>query len=202
MYKPFFSQALEGKQGHNIVINIFHINVQSIRNKLLELELVAHDNNVVFICINEHWLNDNELNGVSLDNFDLIAKFCRVDKIHGGVCIFARQGFPCSPINFDDLTQEVDFEVAGLRYKNYHIITIYRSPSGDFDRFITLLSKLLDRLFGLTVVIGGDFNVKFNTLDPHAVRLCDIFESYGMSFFNDCTNAHGEIIVLTIFFLI
>ncbi|KAK9728727.1 hypothetical protein QE152_g17039 [Popillia japonica] len=90
---------------------------------------------------------------------------------HGGVCIFARHDIECTPINLDYLNNEINFEIAGLRSKDFYIFTIYRSPLGDFDVFLDSLTQLLDNFFGKTMIISGDFNVKFNTSDSNATIL-------------------------------
>lgn len=45
---------------HSDILKIFHINVQSIRNKVNTLEAHVFDNNIDVLCINEHWLSQQE----------------------------------------------------------------------------------------------------------------------------------------------
>lgn len=61
-------------------MNILQINIQSMSNKLLELDFVAH-NDSAFIYINEHCLFNNEIDNVIIDNYILVSKYCRSDSI-------------------------------------------------------------------------------------------------------------------------
>lgn len=172
---------MERKSGKKVtLLNLLHINIQSLNNKILELELVSHNSDISFICLNEHWLTTNEIDNVIVDNYYLVSKYCRPTRKHGGVCIFARHDIECTPINLDYLNNEINFEIAGLRSKDFYIFTIYRSPLGDFDVFLDSLTQLLDNFFGKTMIISGDFNVKFNTSDSNATIVCNLFASYGL----------------------
>lgn len=180
MHQSFFKPTMEGKRDNHLVLSVLHINIQSLNNKILELELVAHNNDVTFVCVNEHWLKDYELENVIIDNYRIVSKYCRVDREHGGVCIFARQDIQCVALDLDSFSHDISFEVAGLRYGQYNVVTIYRSPSGDFDIFIALLSQLLDSFSDQIVFISGDFNVHFNAPDSKVRLLCNVFASYNM----------------------
>ena len=60
------------------------------------------------------------------------------------------------------------------------IVCIYRSPSGEFELFSSTLTQALELLRSYTrVILVGDFNVRFGTTDARAVRISDLFASYG-----------------------
>ncbi|VEN51451.1 unnamed protein product, partial [Callosobruchus maculatus] len=83
------------------------------------------------------------------------------------------------PIDLLNLSDEVNFEVAGVQINNTQLITIYRSPDGDFGCFLLKLSMMLDKLnYKKTVIVTGDFNVKFNTQQYQALQVVNLFESY------------------------
>ena len=56
-----------------------HINIQGIRDKLLDLEifLQQYDRDVQVICICEHRLKSEEISTVCIPGFKLSGSFCR-----------------------------------------------------------------------------------------------------------------------------
>ena len=114
-----------------------------------------------------------------------VASFSRKIRRHGGVAIYAKTSaarvFPL-PFDVSGLCVEIDFEVSGIIYNDVQIITIYRSPRGDFDVFLLKLDMLLRMLkFSKRVVLTGDFNVHFRTGCRQVQLLCGLCESYGLS---------------------
>lgn len=65
---------------------------------------------------------------------------------------------------------------------NSAVISLYRAPCGDFNQFLSILSKLLNEtnIVIKNVFIGGDFNVNFNSADTKKLQLTDLFGSYGL----------------------
>lgn len=141
---------------------------------------MAKCNNIDFISVNEHWLSTVALKEIVIDEYKLIAEYCRTYKIHGGVGIYSHRNLSCTPIDLSHFCLEVDFEVAVLRYGKLIVVSVYRSPSGSFDIFMYKLSLALDYLFCQTPIIVGDFNVHFDTSSVVAARLTNLFLSYGL----------------------
>ena len=148
----------------------------------MEAFLESHPN-INILCLNEHWLSETELSVTRIHGFNLVSKFCRADRVHGGVCIFAHDSGKCEPIDVvpRGVVCELDFEIAGIGYGEFEIYTIYRSPSGNFDNF---LCKLEDFLSGLSItskyIITGDFNVRFNFNHIQSHKVVDLFSSFGL----------------------
>ena len=59
--------------------NIVHVNIQSLSNKLLDLELLCDDFNsaIDVIYIDEHWLEEVQLSSIYLKNFKIANFYCR-----------------------------------------------------------------------------------------------------------------------------
>ena len=68
-----------------------HINIQSLRQKLNQLDLLLNDASVHLLCLNEHWLNINEVELYVPVNYKLISYYCRPNSNYGGVSIFMRR---------------------------------------------------------------------------------------------------------------
>nr|CAI5833916.1 unnamed protein product [Callosobruchus analis] len=60
-------------------------------------------------------------------------------------------------------------------------ITNIQAPSGYFDTFLPALEETLSSIgVDKDIVVAGDFNVHFSTLEPEANQLCDILGSFGL----------------------
>lgn len=92
---------------------LVHQNIQCIRNKINELELLLHTNlkTTDFLCITEHWLMNNEITSFKLQNFTLSNIYCRSLTKNGGAAIFIRNGIQAKPRNHTQfLNIEKNFE--------------------------------------------------------------------------------------------
>ena len=72
-------------------VSILNQNVQCVRNKIELIEATLHLNEIDVVCIQEHWLKNEEKNFININGFNLGAIYCRSDNKNGGVAIFYRQ---------------------------------------------------------------------------------------------------------------
>ncbi|CAH2017941.1 unnamed protein product [Acanthoscelides obtectus] len=99
-------------------------------------------------------------------------QFSRSSKIHGGVCIYVNNKFSAKPLcdKVLNISEELHFEVAGVTcLDGTQILTIYRSPNGDFNIFYNKLQILLSTLdYKQNIIISGDFilNLTLTTSMP------------------------------------
>lgn len=127
--------------------------------------------------------------------FRVISGFCRSNMIHGGVCILAKNSLECCSMGLDGCSVEQHGEVAGVfvKHLNLQILTFYRSPLGDFNKFLTILQESLSKIsLEKSVLITGDFNTDFNRNDLKACELVSLFSSFGLhqcSYMNTRNNA-------------
>ncbi|KAB0797031.1 hypothetical protein PPYR_11092 [Photinus pyralis] len=97
--------------------------------------------------------------------------------------ILVKRDIECDSIPIvKTLSAEVDCEISGIIIKrsNMIILTVYRSPLGDFNVFIRTLTILFSKLnvSKNVIVLCGDLNVKFHTSDNQAVYLTDLLNSF------------------------
>ena len=80
---------------HFVTVNrptfLLHINIQSIKNKLNELQYWLEEMNCSILCINEHWLKVSNLNLFVPFGYTLAASYCRTTVEHGGVLIYIKE---------------------------------------------------------------------------------------------------------------
>lgn len=164
-------------------LNILFYNIQGLTDKVGLLEAFLVDKSIHFLCLNEHWLKKEEMEVLRVAGFICASGFCRTLHKMGGVVILVSSALRIKLLPFDTekLCDEVHFEVTGLIYNNIQILTIYRSPSGNFKEYLIKLCDLLDRLdLKKAIIITGDFNVHFELDSDEAVQLTDLFDSYGL----------------------
>lgn len=152
-------------------IKLCTLNVQCLRNKVAEVELLCCTNDVDILCVCEHWLSGNEISHYkNLTSLNLVNYYCRASPWGGGgVAIFVKENFAYSvqSIDLKCFCEDMHAEFAGCLIPELSMIVVamYRAPSGNIIRFFHLLELCLDFLmsYGTTIVIGTDHNI--NLLD-------------------------------------
>lgn len=162
------------------------LNVQCLRNKIAEVELLCSSNNVDFLCLCEHWMTNDEIQyHEQLLNLRLLNYFCR-ESPWGGVAIFMRQelSYVTRPIDLSAYCEELHAEFAGSLIPELSLIVIamYRSPSGKVDRFLHLLELCLTFLvsFDFSIVIGTDHNINLSNDSCDKTAFLNLLRSFGL----------------------
>jgi exonuclease III len=83
----------------------------------------------------------------------------------GGVCVCAKKVINFSTLNLETYSTDKDVEACAIQlniYKKFHILTIYRSPSGNSSKFMKELEHIL-QLFNSKrdLIICGDINLNY-----------------------------------------
>ena len=117
--------------------------------------------------LSEHHLKNEEIETLTLNQYILGAKFCRQSYKGGGVCIYIPDSITFCNINLNEHLKEKDFEICAIKINNSAhtiiVMTIYRSPKGDFPSFLNRLESTLNRIHNNTanIIICGDFNINY-----------------------------------------
>ncbi|RYA68204.1 hypothetical protein DD592_26905 [Enterobacter cloacae complex sp. 2DZ2F20B] len=86
--------------------------------------------------------------------------------------------------NLEQLSIEKHGEISGIYMNNLeiYVINVYRSPSGDLNKFLSTLVKVFGIINTLknNIILTGDFNVKFDKEDPLKDCLLDFMRTYGL----------------------
>ena len=168
------------------------INIQSIRNKVNQLTLFLESVNCDILCVNEHWLVDNELHYYVPNGYEVASSFCRSTNIHGGVAIYVKNNLNISYLSLEvkRFCSEKDFEIAAIIIHKIKIlvITIYRTPDSDLDIFINTMEdfmKFISRYKTFRVFIFGDINIDPRNTNIKILSFLYMLRSFNFYCMND-----------------
>ncbi|KAK9694620.1 Endonuclease-reverse transcriptase [Popillia japonica] len=120
-----------------------------------------------------------------IQGYTIASAFCRVNHKHGGTMILIREDIEYQPLyTFNAMSIEIDVEISAVMLPKERtiVVSIYRSPNGNFDAFINVLSKLLVNVdLSCKVFIAGDFNVNFAVKSNNREILLDVFRSSALN---------------------
>lgn len=148
------------------------------------MEAFLADKNVDILCITEHWLKEEEIEALHIENYKVGAFSSRKDFIGGGTLILVRNDLEFSSTNIEtDLIIEKSVEYCSIVIKplSLYILVFYRSPCGHLDTFLAAVDRVLSGLAASAgVILAGDFNIQFNTASADTRILCELMESFDL----------------------
>lgn len=183
MYQPLKSNLL------NCNLSVLHVNVQSITNKVCDLDTSLRTHPHDILCVSEHWLQNEFLETICIPNFHLITSYCRKgSNKHGGVAIFSRSNVCLKAIDVSTFCSQVNAEfcAAEIISINCVLLTVYRSSShGDLSIFKTCFSNIIRYCFCKFkyIIIMGDFNLDLDMQSEYVSDLRNILTMYGLRYF-------------------
>lgn len=136
--------------------NIIYFNIQSLRNKLDNLELLinSYKCNIHCVVLTEIWLNKSENIFFNLQGYT--AYFSNRQCSYGGVAIFIKDGISSTQI-FEEEFNKSSFLVVKLLKQNINIISIYRSHETQIEEFVSKLDEYTTKYKNSLIL--GDFNI-------------------------------------------
>ncbi|CAH0553616.1 unnamed protein product [Brassicogethes aeneus] len=179
-----FSPKTENRTGHlKESFSIVNLNIQSVKNKINELELFLNNKNISCVCLCEHWLTANEICALSIEGYTCASFYSRLNSRGGGSVILVKCNtnyIELQNINSLSLKRVVEISAIKILDINLIIVNVYRPPSGNFKIFLDVIENALNTL-GLTskILVSGDFNVNFTHLNNDACFLRGVFLSFG-----------------------
>ena len=114
---------------------MLQVNIQCIRNKILELEHFCDEHKIDVISVAEHWLQVEQVDVFTPQGYIPASLFCRKEKKNGGSGVFVKIGIDFSVINADRFNSELNCEISCIKLKkeNLIIVSVYRSPMGNVN---------------------------------------------------------------------
>ena len=154
------------KQMNNPLLG--YLNINHLRNKIVELRPVIQDLEFTILAIAETKLDDS----FSSAQFRVNGYYCpsefRKDRIKGaggGLLLYVKKGIPCKRLmNFEAQGIETIVVEIHIGKQKWCIIAIYRNEGVKVKDFLGALSKSLDLLLSKyeNVIILGDINIDSN----------------------------------------
>lgn len=117
---------------------MFHQNIQSLGNKMLEVELFLEEEQPDLVCLTELGLSDEHFQTVTLSGYKSVCCSSRHKHRGGGVGFLAKNNLQVTPVdNICKYNIEIECEVTAvdtttaLHLDKTVILGVYRSPNGD-----------------------------------------------------------------------
>jgi len=89
-------------------VTILHQNICGLSNKKEELLHSLTEHPAHIICLTEHHLQDEEIEGMAFNKYTLGAKFCRKAHKGRGICILIEENSHFMNINMDKYSKEME----------------------------------------------------------------------------------------------
>lgn len=132
------------------------MNIQSIRNKLDDIQGCVIRNNCDILLLSETWLCETEISFYQLNGYD--ALHCCRDKRGGGVSIFVKKGIKYNELAKSPPEENYNWICAQIGENNLKISVVYKPPSYDNNQFLLHLENIMTK-FSKSHTIIGDFNI-------------------------------------------
>jgi exonuclease III len=166
---------------------IFHQNIRGLRDKANKIlrHFSAETPHCLFFT--EHNLSESEIQTIYIDNYTLGACYCRNQVRMGGVCIFVKNVINYSSLSLETFCVNKDIEVCAVKLnilsRKVCMIAIYRSPSGNFLKFMDHLELILQSLYNpkTGIVICGDINLNYLEETKRVKQLNDLFKTFNLT---------------------
>jgi hypothetical protein len=147
-------------------LKVYHQNIRGLKKKISQLSNILHPEPIEY--------------------YKLGGKFCRRQYKNGGVCIYVHESIDYSCIPIHHICKEKDLEICAIKINlskvKIAIITIYRSPTGDFSYFLKKPESFLIRLHTkkLEIIICGDININYLHRHNKKQLLDSLLASYNL----------------------
>ena len=139
------------------------------------------------LCVSEHWKTVEQLKMFPISNFVLATSFCRQNG-YGGVAIFVQKGTKFAiRAKVNKLALQEQFECVAIECNisnmQYVIVSVYRTPMGNFGLFLEKMENILVQLFteNKRVIIAGDFNVELLKDNVNRTDLLSLMSSFNFN---------------------
>jgi hypothetical protein len=128
-----------------------------------------------------------EKSNVNIEGYNIGAQFCRVLYEKGGVITYVHNSLKFTYIDLSEYCKEKDIEICEVKLTLYSlkmtIITIYRSPTGNFTFFLQNLDNVLQSLHtpSTHIIICGDLNINYLVENEQRKQLDNLLLMYNLT---------------------
>lgn len=162
--------------------NLKYLNINSIRNKIFELENEINSNNkkIQFIALTEIRIFPNESDLFNLPNYNSYFSCCTDG--HRGAALFVHDSIDSSLIESN--TQfKINYVIVKIPALKASIAVIYKKPTVSKEKFFTVLTHILTKANNIILVGDTNFNVQ-----GHSTKITEYYsliDSLGCSLLNN-----------------
>ena len=168
-------------------IKVYNQNIRGLGMKSGEILGHLYPDYPQVLCLTELHLRKPQIKHKTIENYSLGTYYCRENYEKGGVAIYIHQSIQSSKVSIDKYCKEKDIEICAIKF-TYHelkisIITLYRSPTGNFDFFLCNLEIVLQKLYNSTlhIIICGDINVCYRVESERKKQLDNLLHSLNLT---------------------
>ena len=169
------------------------INIQSIRNKSLEIREFITDNHIDILLITESWLKGTVADKTIINESTPDShRFCHVprqDKKGGGVAVIINK--ICTNVYIDSSFKAKSYEYIDISFtisnRKFRMLNIYRPYGTPFNPFLAEFESHLDSLTGDRgqLILTGDFNCWVEIEDHRpGIRFKELLDLHNLKIFN------------------
>jgi hypothetical protein len=134
---------------------IYHQNIRGLSNKSKEILNLWSIPFPQILCFTDHHLNNNEVCSIPISSYKLGSYNCWKLCKGGGVCIYVHESIPFTPINLSKVCKDKEIEICAIKLyqlpANLCVLSIEKSPSGNFSKFLDSLDSVLNFLFSNSI---------------------------------------------------
>lgn len=160
--------------------------MQSVGNKLDDLEIFLTLKDIDVMCISETWCGTEWIQCFNIPGYTLANFYCRTLNKHGGVAILVKNSLNYERMHeVDKCSIEKVFEVTCIKLclANFEvcIMCIYRSPSASAHAFLHQFEQCLTFILTLqncNIIVMGDLNIDSLVCSHSQTLLSDLLCSY------------------------
>lgn len=168
-------------------LNIIHINIQSIRDKLDEIDLIIkdfvnkHDKTIHFIALSEIWIYQNENYLYQIDDYESFFSN-RDGNRSGGCCIYVHNSLNAN------LIQQHEYELSNflmiyITNYNINIACIYRYGDSDINNFNRFHEENILNVRRTFMI--GDININLKNRETNTINYIDTNQTNGFVCLNN-----------------
>ncbi|GBP82329.1 hypothetical protein EVAR_90963_1 [Eumeta japonica] len=118
-------------------------NIQSMKNKELEVELFMDNANNDILCITKYWLRNGQL-FFGFPNHQVASSFSRDNSLHGGSLIEIRNNLKFKEITaIVDLSAERVVAIACVELERLIVMSVHRPPHSSYELFESIMDRTL-----------------------------------------------------------
>jgi len=149
-----------------------------------DLRVSLYPNLPHILYLTEHHLRQFQIQHVTMDNYNLGAEFSRCSFHKRGCLYIYTKTF--SVINIEKFCKDKELEACDLKLDFLSIkgciITVYRSPNGNFQCFIKGLDNIIKKMYkpDFKLIICGDININYLIESKEKQELNNILDSYNL----------------------